>query len=97
MENSVNSIPCPKRPSERAESETDESVTNQGAFSLFIAFILYIIVGSFIIASYEPEMDVFKVSPLPPKQLNMLPAFVSSRLCGHARSNKYSKISGHIF
>uniref|UniRef100_A0A914DYI5 Potassium channel domain-containing protein n=1 Tax=Acrobeloides nanus TaxID=290746 RepID=A0A914DYI5_9BILA len=41
------------------EDAEDESI-HQGALSLFIAFILYIIVGSFIIASYEPEMDVFK-------------------------------------
>lgn len=44
-----------------AEMSQDEADMHQGALSLFIAFILYIIVGSFIIASYEPEMDVFKV------------------------------------
>ena len=41
------------------ESEEDPSI-HKDAASLFIAFVLYVIVGSMIIASYEPEMDTFK-------------------------------------
>lgn len=58
---SSNSKPPQISLDEASEGVVEEEEVNQGALSLFIAFILYIIIGSFIIASYEPEMDVFKV------------------------------------
>uniref|UniRef100_A0AAF5DQ60 Potassium channel domain-containing protein n=1 Tax=Strongyloides stercoralis TaxID=6248 RepID=A0AAF5DQ60_STRER len=40
--------------------QEEDPFEKYGALSLFIAFVLYIVFGSFIIASYEPEMDFFK-------------------------------------
>ncbi|CEF60806.1 Potassium channel subfamily K member 18 [Strongyloides ratti] len=40
--------------------QEEDPFEKYGAISLFIAFVLYIVFGSFIIASYEPEMDFFK-------------------------------------
>uniref|UniRef100_A0AC34FXW3 Potassium channel domain-containing protein n=1 Tax=Panagrolaimus sp. ES5 TaxID=591445 RepID=A0AC34FXW3_9BILA len=45
---------------EEEEEEEEEDSTHKNAASLFICFVLYLIIGSVIIASYEPEMDVFK-------------------------------------
>uniref|UniRef100_A0AC35TZE3 Potassium channel subfamily K member 18 n=1 Tax=Rhabditophanes sp. KR3021 TaxID=114890 RepID=A0AC35TZE3_9BILA len=45
---------------EEEEENEDEAYEKYGAVSLFIAFVLYIIFGSLLIASYEPEMDFFK-------------------------------------
>jgi len=42
------------------EPVSEEEGLSQGALSLFVSFILYILVGSFLISSYEPEMDWFK-------------------------------------
>ena len=44
---------------EDGDDEEDED-PHKNAGSLFICFVLYLIIGSVIIASYEPEMDVFK-------------------------------------
>ncbi|KHN77956.1 TWiK family of potassium channels protein 9 [Toxocara canis] len=40
-------------------NETKEVETWGEALFLFIAFVIYIVFGSFIIATYEPEMDFF--------------------------------------
>uniref|UniRef100_A0A0N4ZBN2 Potassium channel subfamily K member 18 n=1 Tax=Parastrongyloides trichosuri TaxID=131310 RepID=A0A0N4ZBN2_PARTI len=48
---------------DESESEIvqpEDAFEKYGAISLFIAFVLYIVFGSLIIASYEPEMDFFK-------------------------------------
>ncbi|CAD5217512.1 unnamed protein product [Bursaphelenchus xylophilus] len=41
-------------------SEEVEETVQSGAIGLFLAFIIYNILGSIIISSYEPEMDFFK-------------------------------------
>ncbi|VDK42781.1 unnamed protein product [Cylicostephanus goldi] len=44
-----------------AESELDEEDDNTtDGIVLFIAFLMYIIAGSVVIAAYEPEMDMFE-------------------------------------
>lgn len=43
-----------------SELEEEEDNTSDGIV-LFIAFIIYIIVGSVAIAAYEPNMDLFEV------------------------------------
>ncbi|CAJ0601024.1 unnamed protein product [Cylicocyclus nassatus] len=44
-----------------AESELDEEDDNTSdGIVLFIAFLMYIIAGSAVIAAYEPEMDMFE-------------------------------------
>uniref|UniRef100_A0A0N5C663 Potassium channel subfamily K member 18 n=1 Tax=Strongyloides papillosus TaxID=174720 RepID=A0A0N5C663_STREA len=55
-----NSIIDDDEDSEGDELQAEDPFERYGAISLFIAFVLYIIFGSFIIASYEPEMDFFK-------------------------------------
>ena len=42
------------------DPEIEESAAADGAI-LFLSFIIYIIVGSLIIAAYEPNMDFFSV------------------------------------
>jgi len=38
----------------------DERNPHKGAVALFFAFILYIVLGSWLISAYEPHMDYFK-------------------------------------
>ena len=45
---------------EEDEEDDEDPSTHKNAASLFICFVLYLVIGSIIIASYEPEMDVFK-------------------------------------
>ncbi|CAD6198138.1 unnamed protein product [Caenorhabditis auriculariae] len=46
------------------DDEEPEENEEYDTFILFLAFVIYIVVGSLVIAAYEPEMDFFEVGPI---------------------------------
>ncbi|VDN29753.1 unnamed protein product [Gongylonema pulchrum] len=48
-----------EEPSDSINTEDKKVATWSEALTLFVAFFIYIIIGSIVIASYEPEMDFF--------------------------------------